>query len=173
MPAHCAGPVPARRPSLILRCIAGAAVLGVLALTGCGVIPADPDHTLDRVRATKVLRLGASDNPPLVVVEDTADAPTGSEPDLARGFAERLGVEVEWVVGGESELVGKLEDGEVDMIVGGLLKSSPWEKRASLTRPYATTDGPDGIERKHVMAVPLGENAMLSELERYLDEVAP
>lgn len=151
--------------------VALVAVLALVVMSGCRVtIPADPDHTLERVHAERVLRAGASANPPLVVVDDADRPPTGSEPELVEGFARRLGVEVEWVLGGESELVGKLEDGEVDLVVGGLLKDSPWEKRATLTRPYATTSGPDGTERRHVMAVPLGENAMLTELERYLDE---
>jgi len=152
-----------------------AVALTAVALTavgGCGVaVPADPDGTLDRVRSDRVLRVGVSPNPPFTVVTDPAAPPSGSEVDLVSGFARRLDAHVEFVVGGESHLVGGLEDGTVDVMVGGLLEDSPWEKRAALTRPYAETTGPDDTTRAHVMAVPLGENAMLTELETYLDEV--
>ncbi|GAB48053.1 transporter substrate-binding domain-containing protein [Mobilicoccus pelagius] len=152
-----------------------ALALATVALTtvgGCGVaVPADPDGTLDRVRSDRVLRVGVAPNAPFTVVTDPATPPGGSEVDLLSGFARRLGARLEFVVGGESRLVGGLEDGTLDVVVGGLLDDSPWEKRAALTRPYAETTGPDDTTRAHVMAVPLGENAMLTELETYLDEV--
>ena len=39
----------------------------------------------------------------------------------------------------------------------------------ALTRPYTRTQE-EGRTVKHVMAVVRGENALLSELERFLDE---
>lgn len=68
--------------------------------------------------------------------------------------------------------VDALERGEVDLLVGGLTADNPHGAKLSLTRPYATTVE-HGETVEHVMAVRTGENAMLSELERYLDEEAP
>ncbi|WP_141397188.1 transporter substrate-binding domain-containing protein [Mobilicoccus massiliensis] len=148
-------------------------VLGLCAvlLAGCSLpsIPSDPDGTLERVRSERVLRAGASPNAPLVLAE-AGGPPTGPEVELVEGFAQSVGARVEWVVGGESELVGRMEDGEIDVLAGGLLKDSPWEKRVTLTRPYGKAEADDGTTRAHVLATPMGENALLTELERYLDE---
>ncbi len=133
---------------------------------GACTIPTDPDGTLDRVRESRVLRVGASPSGDLVVVE--GDDVTGQEADLATGFAESLGAEVEWHPGGEEELVGALERGEVDLLIGGLTAKSPWASKAGLTRAYAeSTEHGEKVE--HVLATPLGENALLSRLEEYLD----
>lgn len=152
--------------------VVSAVLSSALAACSLPAIPADPDGTLDRVRADGLLRAGASANPPRVVVTPSNEAPVGPEVDLVEGFADDLGVRVEWTVGGESELVGHLEDGAVDVVVSGLLEDSPWEQRVTLTRPYAGESAPDGTERRYVMATPLGENALLAALERYLDQAA-
>ena len=54
-----------------------------------------------------------------------------------------------------------LEDGEIDLAVGGFTEANAWVSEVGLTRPYAGT---------HVMMVPMGENALQSRLERWLDE---
>src|SRR5918998_423022 len=82
---------------------------------------------------------------------------------LLERFAERLGARVRWTSDGEEHLVERLEAGELDVVAGGLTKTSPWNKHAALTRPY------DG---EHVMATRLGENAWLVRLERFLLEEA-
>ncbi|MFC8192614.1 transporter substrate-binding domain-containing protein [Cellulomonas sp. NPDC057328] len=148
-----------------------ALVSGVLAVAvaGCGVtVPSDPDGTLDRVRGGQ-LRVGVTPNAPWTELPAGEDgAPAGLEVDLVTGFAEHLGADVDWEVGSEEELVGALEDGDVDVVVGGLTARSPWASRAALTRPYVTVPGERGEEENHVMATRTGENAFLVELERYL-----
>lgn len=42
-----------------------------------------------------------------------------------------------------------------------------------MTRPYTESIEETGRTVRHVMAVPLGENELLSELETYLEEAAP
>jgi polar amino acid transport system substrate-binding protein len=142
-----------------------------LALTGCsGGFPADPDGTLEQVRGGE-LRVGVSPAPPWTVLPppDTPDAePSGSEVDLVTAFADHLGADVTWVVGGEEDLIGQLERSELDLVVGGLTAQSPWQGKAALTYPYGTTTGPEGKPEKRVMAAPLGENAFLVELESFL-----
>ena len=137
-----------------------------LLLAGCGSvrIPVDPDGTLDRVRGG-VLRVGVSPHEPWTTV--TATEPGGLEPDLVRRWAAGLGARIAWTVGGEQPLVQAMERGELDLVTGGLTADTPWADQAALTWPYATSEGPDGSQ-EHVMLAPMGENAFLVELERYL-----
>ncbi len=144
-----------------------AAVLLVGAGSGCATIPRDPDGTLERVRTTRVLRAGASPSEGRIDIGEAA--PSGPEIDLVAGFAEAVGAEVDWQTGGEEELVDAMERGELDLLAGGLSDQTPWSQRLSVTRPYAESVE-DGEPVKHVLAVPLGENAMLVRLEQYLDE---
>ena len=138
-------------------------------LSGCGLsIPTDPEGTLDRVRSTQVLRVGASPRPGWVEMSDRGD-PTGREPEIVQRFADHLGVDVEWTVAGEEHLVALFEDGELDMAVGGVTEQNPWVEKVGLTRPYVEVKT-RGTTEAHVMMVPMGENAFQSELERWLDE---
>jgi ABC-type amino acid transport substrate-binding protein len=133
-----------------MRAAALLALAAALLAAGC-TYPADPDGTLDRVEGG-VLRAGVSPSPH-----------SRAEMRLVERFAERLRARVEWVRDGEEHLVKRLEGGDLDVAVGGLTKTSPWKQHAALTRPY------DG---EHVMAAPLGENAWLVRLERFLLEEA-
>lgn len=153
------------------RTFVGAAATVLLAVTGCSAtIPSDPDGTLDRV-TDGTLRVGVSPNPPWTDLPGGPDAdPEGSEVDLVEGFAASIGADVEWVPGGEEDLIGRLERGELDLVIGGLTARSPWSEKAALTYRYTETTGPEGEKELHVMAAPMGENAFLVELERFLLE---
>lgn len=85
-----------------------------------------------------------------------------------QAFAESLGARVEWTVSGEEDLVSMLEKGEIDLAVGGFTDKNLWVDKAGLTRPYVEVEV-DGTTEKHVMMVRMGENALQSELERFLD----
>jgi polar amino acid transport system substrate-binding protein len=150
--------------------VAGALLAAVL--SGCGVqIPTDPDGTLERVRSTGELRVGVSPHPPFTTLPSQPEEdPGGTEVDLVEGFASAQGAEAVYVVEGEEELVRLLDEGQLDVMVGGLTSKTPWAKKdVATTRPYLTTRE-NGKDVKHVMAAVRGENALLSELERYLDE---
>ncbi|GAA4195591.1 transporter substrate-binding domain-containing protein [Microbacterium oryzae] len=145
--------------------LAAVAALAVL-LTGCSIhIPADPHGTLDRAQGG-VLRVGATENPPWVEVDEGTE-PTGSEVDLVDEFADGQGADVEWTTGSEAVLMDALDRGELDMVVGGFLDDTPWAEKGAVTFPY-TADGPD----KHVMIVRMGENRLLVTLEEFLYEEA-
>jgi polar amino acid transport system substrate-binding protein len=132
-----------------------------LGLTACASMPRDPDETLERVQREGVLRVGASPS-----------ERTEQEAELAEGFAAELGARVEWTRSGETALVGAMERGELDLIIGGLHADSPWSDKVAVTRGYAeSTEAGETV--KHVLAVPIGENAMLVRLETYLDENTP
>ena len=146
-------------------------VVVALLLAGCGSLvptdfPADPDGTLDRVRDGGVLRVGASPRPGWVEVGD--GPPSGREAGLATGFADHLSAEVEWTVAGEEELVRLLEEGKIDLAVGGFTDTNAWVDKVGLTRAYTEVEVA-GTTEAHVMMVPMGENALQSELERWLD----
>ncbi|MFJ4253139.1 hypothetical protein [Microbacterium sp. NPDC090003] len=141
------------------------ALLTALTLAGCGLtIPSDPDGTLESVHGGQ-LRVGVAPDGELVDVGD--GEPTGSVIDLVDGFAESIDATPDWTVATEETLVRMLEQGDLDLIAGGITSDTPWLDKAGVSRGYTGIDGADG--RTLVMLVPLGENAFLSELERYLD----
>lgn len=155
-------PTPTHRRAIV----SAAALLLAIGLSGCGLtIPADPDGTLHSVTGSE-LRVGVSADPGLA--DTDRETPTGSLPDLASGFAGSIDSTIDWTEGSEETLVGMLERGDLDLVIGGFTADTPWVDKAGVTRGYPEIDGADG--REVVMLVPLGENAFLSELERYLDE---
>jgi polar amino acid transport system substrate-binding protein len=135
--------------------VAVLALLGVLALGSCQY-PRDPEETLDRVSGG-TMYVGVIEDPPWVVLEEGRE-PRGVEPTLVREFAEQIDADVEWVEGSEAELVDAMRGFQLDLIVGGLTRSSPYAKEVALTRPYVDTEVEFGV--------PPGE-----ELPDDLDEV--
>jgi polar amino acid transport system substrate-binding protein len=143
------------------------AVLVMLLMSSCGLqVPADPEGTLDRISGG-TLRVGISHNPPWTEIHNGED-PAGSEAELVRQFAATRGATIEWTAAGEESLMGQLDRGELDLVIGGLTKKSPWTDKAALTQPYAEGPAPDGGKEKYVMAARMGENAFLQELEKFL-----
>jgi polar amino acid transport system substrate-binding protein len=110
----------------------GAAVLLLLATAGCD-LPRDADHTLDRVQQG-TLRVGIIENPPWV--SDSAGPLQGVEVQLVRGAAAELQSRVAWVPGTESELLASLHGRELDLVIGGLSRKSPWKKQVAFSRAY-------------------------------------
>jgi len=134
--------------------------------TGCGVqMPADPDGTFTLMQ-DGTLRAGASIDGDLV--RDDGGVLTGGAVSLVEKFAIEHGADLEWTIGSEESLVGALEAGNLQIVVGGMSSASPWSERAGVTRPYDVIPGADG--RDIVMLVPLGENRLLFELESFLDQ---
>lgn len=153
-------------PAPVWRRIAATVLaLGVLTAAGCGIrIPSDPDGTLDRITGHE-LRVGASASEGLVAIDD--DVVSGPLPSLIEGFAAERDAEVVWTVDSEERLVDRLENGRLDLAIGGMTDSTPWAERVSITRGYADVPGADG--RRVVVLMPLGENALQTALETYLD----
>lgn len=150
------------------RCLGVLLALGAALVAGCSEpeFPRDPEGTLLRVMDGELL-VGVSENEPHTEVADDGSV-SGAEVDIITAWAESLGAEVVWSDDAESELMTQLKEGELDVVIGGLADDSPWTTHAALTRPYAETIGPDGKPAKLVIATRLGENALLSNLERFL-----
>ncbi|WP_295776507.1 hypothetical protein [uncultured Microbacterium sp.] len=139
----------------------------MLVLSGCGIrIPADPDGTLERISGGD-LRVGAS--PAAGLVSVNGDEVSGSMAVAVNGFAASREAHVVWTVGSEEELVDGLENGRLDLAIGGMTEQTPWSERVSVTRSYPALS-PDG--REIVFLLPMGENALQSALEGYLDDKA-
>ncbi|KQM39746.1 transporter substrate-binding domain-containing protein [Microbacterium sp. Leaf203] len=155
-----------RRP---LRVVTATAVI-VLMLAGCDIrIPSDPEGTLEAVDGG-VLRAGVSPNGEWVRWD--GEEPHGVEIDVLTAFARSLDADVEWTVGSEESLVRGLEQGDLDVVAGGITEQTPWTSKAGVTRPYAEAALGDGSTAELVMLVPLGENAFVSELETFLIDEA-
>ncbi|WP_341579688.1 hypothetical protein [Microbacterium schleiferi] len=132
-----------------------------VALTACGV-PADPDGTTTQVQGA-VLRAGASPSEGEVVINGRRVS--GPLADLIDGFAADMDARVVWTIGSEEQLVDALENGTLDVAVGGMSAQTPWVDRAGVTREYFLPTG-----ESFVVLLPLGENGFQAALEHYLDE---
>ncbi|HYH60208.1 MAG TPA: transporter substrate-binding domain-containing protein [Thermoleophilaceae bacterium] len=125
----------------------------LLLLIGCGLafagcqFPKDPEGTLNQVRERGSIKVGVTHHDPFVNLH--GPEPAGVEVELIEGFADHLGVEVEWVEGSESQLVELLAGTEIDVMLAGLDRQSPLQKEVGFTRPYANVE--------IVVAVPPGE----------------
>ncbi|TVS23059.1 transporter substrate-binding domain-containing protein [Corynebacterium sanguinis] len=144
-----------------------AVALSATLLGGCGALPRDVEGTYDRA-AGGTLVVGVSEHEPWTSVNDATGEVSGSEAELIRGFADSIDADVEYKVASESVLAGWIEDGEIDVMIGGLTATSPWVSHMALTRPYTTVTSESGSDEKMVMGVPMGENKLMVELERYL-----
>lgn len=80
------------------------------------------------------MRVGVVDNRPWAMRTDN-DA-RGVEPTLVRQFAEELNARPTWIWGNEHQLMSALELFELDLVIGGIVNSSPWSSKVAFTRPY-------------------------------------
>lgn len=96
-----------------------AAVLLVF-LAGCEDprFPRDPEGTLEAVLESEEMTVAAVHHPPWVVIND-GEAPSGVEAGLVEDFAEELGVAIEWRRLSAFAALEGLEQGEVDLAIGG------------------------------------------------------
>jgi ABC-type amino acid transport substrate-binding protein len=136
-----------------------------LLVAGCN-LPRDPEDSLNRIRRTGVLRAGFTVHEPWVRLE--GDTAAGPEADVVKAFAASLGARVEWRHGSESQLFEALEKFEVDVAIGGFEQTNPWAPKLGTTRPYVEVGS-----KKHIVALPPGENRLLVEFERALRARAP
>lgn len=135
-----------------------------LLLGGCSEIPKDPEGTLDRIKAERAFRVGiiGSDGSPAgadrqrLMLQRVVQA-TGAAADIERGATEPL--------------LTRLEEGELDFVLGEIAPASPWGKRVTILPPLGEEVTKDG--HVHVVAIARnGENAWISLLYREARAVA-
>lgn len=130
-------------------------------LSGCDM-PKDPDNTFQRIDETKVIRAGASHNPPWISLQH--DKPSGIEVELLEKLASQLNASIQWKTGTEHDLVMALKENKLDVVLAGFRKESPWHKDISLTKPYFTLN-----KEEFVWALPQGENRWLMYVEMFFE----
>src|SRR4051812_2000863 len=104
----------------------------VLVCAGCN-LPRDPASTLNRVTGG-TLHVGILHDPPWVI-----DAPpdvSGVEPAIVMDLARELGARIDWVRGPEANLIARLHDRELQLVIGGFTADLPWRQQVAFTRPY-------------------------------------
>ena len=146
-----------------------ALAFAALALAACERFPRDSAGALERIEQRKVVRVGLVENPPWVA------GAGGLEPDLLIRWAAEQGARVETRRGDLDLLVEALDKREIDVLLAGLEKKTPYASKLALTQPYVNVRGRDGKKEAHVVAVTPGESALLLSLDRYLkgqDEAA-
>lgn len=132
----------------------------LIPLAACD-LPRDAVGTLEQARGD-TLRVGVVASPPYVV--RTGDVAGGPEAELVRAFAGSIDAAVEWHWGSLDDHMRSLESFELDVVAAGLTMKSPWKKKVGFTRPWQVEG-----KRKHVLAVPPGENGLLVELESLIE----
>jgi hypothetical protein len=83
------------------------------------------------------------------------------EVDAIKSFAESQNAHPVWTWGGEQKLMKQLEHFQMDLVAGGLQKSTPWKSYVGLSSPY--------IEEQ-VIATPPGENQLIKRLDEFMSE---
>jgi polar amino acid transport system substrate-binding protein len=111
-------------------------ILVAIAVAGCQY-PRDVEDTLDRVSGGE-MRVGVSDHEPWVNLD--GDEPAGVEPTIIRRFAETIDAEIHWVQGDSEQLVEALANGQLDVVIAGITRTSLYKRRVALTRPYVDTE---------------------------------
>lgn len=129
--------------------------------SACNKIPADPEKTFEKAKATG-LTVGFAHNPPWVNDQDSIA--TGVEGRLISEFARLSGMEIRWHKGSEQKLMKMLEDNQLHIVISGLTKDNPWKsEKIGLTMPYHKAK-----KEKHVIALIQGENRLVMNLEKFL-----
>lgn len=133
-------------------------------LFGCGPYPKDSYKTLQQIIDTKVLKIGVIEHKPWTFLR--GGTLQGIEIKIITEFAKSLNVEPQWHIYPESIAIHKLKENQVNIVVGGLTKTTPWNKEIALTRPYLETGHKK--ETAHVFAIRKGENQFMITLEKFL-----
>lgn len=120
----------------------------------CGAcnFPKDPNNSYENAKKSS-LRVG--------IVPKTDSINTSFEKNLITDFAEQEGLKASFFTDNESELVKKLENYQLDIVLGGFEKKSNWKTKVGMTKPY---------DDKHVLFIPRGENRLLFQLEKFIQK---
>jgi DNA-binding transcriptional LysR family regulator len=137
--------------------------VAALACASCGDIPKDPDGSLGRIRAERSFRVGLI----------ASGAPLGAERQalFVRNVAAAAGARPRFELGATEPLLTRLEEGELDLVIGPMTPKSPWEKQVT----FLPLLGEQVSESGHVHLAAMarhGENAWITLLHKEAGKVA-
>jgi hypothetical protein len=136
--------------------------LALLAAGSCADFPRDPGGTLDRVRAEQSFRVGLV--APLSGTDPKVDA-------LLRRVALVSGARGQVESGDGEPLLARLEEGELDLVIGRFEAASPWKRMVSFSPPLRV-EKLGNTKFNLVAAMRNGENAWIGLIEREARQVA-
>ncbi|GGD37177.1 transporter substrate-binding domain-containing protein [Aureimonas glaciei] len=135
-------------------------------LGGCG-FPEDPAATTERVRSGTLV-IGVLEGSSFASFR--GETPAGADIDIAMGLASRFSAEPQWVRGSVDQLLYALDNGEVDLLVGGLATSTVLSSRTALSHPVGRMPlGP--AHEGRVFALRMGEIGWQLEVNRFIGEL--
>lgn len=125
-----------------------------LFMGACSAVPADPDGTLDRIRETREFRVG-------MVARGTPGS--AREQRFLKGVEEAAGARARVEFGSTEQLLGRLQRGDLDLVVGEFDPITPWATHVTFLpsvsgRPTVAS----GV--LHAAAARNGENAWIGLL---------
>lgn len=126
-----------------------------LLVVACG-IPHDMENTTDATLQRGSIRAA-------FIADGDSEAPHGVGPEFVEGFADELGVSTDWQVLSEPAAMEALQDGDLDIVAGGITRTNAWSRHVALSAPVRG----EGAEAE-MIAVRKGENRWLLRLDRYI-----
>lgn len=108
-------------------------ITALIILAACEPVP-EPSQLL-QIKQNNKLKVGILFNPTSYYID--IDGAAGFEHDLVQNFAHYLGVEIELIPSYHvAELLPKLENGQVDLLVGGLVHTDDRAEKFRFSPPY-------------------------------------
>lgn len=93
------------------------------------------DHSLDRLRASGVIRIGYADEAPYAFL-DSKGSVTGESPEIAKRISAALGLKrIEWRLTEFDHLLEDLNEGRVDVIAAGMFITPERARLAAFSTP--------------------------------------
>jgi len=119
------------------------ALVGLVLLLGVALLawllfhPRPADEAWERIMQKGVMRVGLDPSyPPFEYENETTGEPEGFDVELAQALAERLGVEVQFVVLGFDGLYDALKMGQCDVVISALPYDPLWTQDVLYSTPY-------------------------------------
>lgn len=119
-----------------------AAVCAIAALAIWFLLSSPPSgQTLARIQRDGVIRIGYAIEPPYAFLKADGE-PTGSEIEVARAVAARLGLSrIEWIQTNFASLIAELEAGRFDVVAAGMFITAERARRVKFSEPTLHVEG--------------------------------
>ena len=129
----------------------------VLAGAACSDFPRDPDGTLERVRGEGEFKVG-------LVAPLAAEGGAPEVGAFLAGVGRAASARPALSTGDTEPLLKKLEEGELDLVIGRFDKKSPWATMVEIG-PALRTERQGKATIELAPAMPIGENAWIALIE--------